>query len=402
MPSGSRHARSLIWGRSDSVKDHNRRRVIRAVMAAPTSQVRLATLTELSQATISGVVQELQRDGVFRVDSNDGERGKKISLTSVRGVAVGVEASYDTLTAAARRVDNPRVEKETSSRGAEHGSQVWLRECVQLIRDVVRRTGLAEDDIVSIGLGVPAAVEPRTGTISQVVSALEWDTGQNPATHLQEHFSGVPVIVDNEVNFAAYGEHLYGAGRDNETMLFVKSSAGIRAGLITAGRIYRGRHGLAGEIGHLVMDPSGVVCQCGNRGCLETLVGGARLVEQVRHAYAGYRADLPTSVANVVEKAKNGNLVCRRVMQDAGRNIGLALAKTCNLVNPEKIILGGELGRAADLVIEPMVQAMRLHSLSGMFDYVAPVQVEAAELGLQAGAQGALAFALMVDRAGPI
>ncbi|MFD4670524.1 ROK family transcriptional regulator [Lentzea sp. NPDC058450] len=400
MPSGDRHARDLIWGlSSDALRGHNRRRVLRAIMVSPATQVKLAKFTNLSQATVSGIVQELQRDGIVVVDGTDSERGKKVSLTPVRGVAIGVEVSYDSIVVAARRVDGPHVEADGSSRGAEHGSQAWIRECVQLIKDVVRRTGLGESDIVSIGLGVPAGIEPRTGTVSQVAWALDWQRGMDPGAGLREHFPGIPVIVDNEANFAAYGEYLYGGGRNTETVLFVKSSSSVSAGLITNGLIYRGRHGLASEIGHLVMDPQGSVCQCGNRGCLETVVGGARLVEQVRRAYVGYRVDLPTSLANVVERAKSGDLLCRRVLQDAGRGIGMALARTCNLLNPEKVFVGGELGRAADLLIEPATEMMRQHALGGMFNYVAPMTVEASELGLQAGAQGALAFALNVDRA---
>ncbi|MGI5505718.1 ROK family transcriptional regulator [Lentzea sp. CA-135723] len=399
MPSGDRHARDLIWGQSsDAHRGYNRRRVLRAIMVSPATQVRLARFTKLSQATVSGIVQDLQREGLVVVDGTDSERGKKVSLTSVRGVAIGVEVSYDSIFVAARRVDSPRVEADSSSRGAEHGSQAWIRECVQLIKEVVRRTGLGESDIVSIGLGIPAAVEPRTGTISQVAWALDWERGMDPGARLQEHFPSVPVIMDNEANFAAYGEYLYGGGRDAETVLFVKSSTSVSAGLVISGLIYRGRHGLASEIGHLVMDPQGVVCQCGNRGCLETVVGGARLVEQVRRAYVGYRVDLPTSLANVVERAKSGDLLCRRVLQDAGRGIGMALARTCNLLNPEKVFIGGELGRAADLLIEPATEMMRQHALGGMFNYVEPMTVEASELGLQAGAQGALAFALNVDR----
>ncbi|MFJ5988691.1 ROK family transcriptional regulator [Lentzea sp. NPDC092896] len=404
MPSGDRHARDLIWGRtSDALRDLNRRRVLRAIMVSPSTQVNLAKFTNLSQATVSGIVQELQRDNLIVVDGNDNERGKKVSLSNVRGVAIGVEVSYDTVTVAARRVDGDvdRVVVDWSGRGAEHGSQAWMRECVQLIGEVVRRTGLDETDIVAIGLGIPAAVDPRTSTISQVAWALDWERGMDPGARLQEHFPGVPVIMDNEANYAAYGEYLYGAGRGTETMLFVKSSTSVSAGLIIRGLIYRGRHGLASEIGHLVMDPNGVVCQCGNRGCLETAVGGARLVEQVRRAYVGYRVDLPNSLANIVERAKSGDLLCRRVLQDAGRNIGIALSRTCNLLNPEKVFIGGELGRAVELVIEPAVQTMRLHSLGGMFNYLAPMTVEASELGLKAGAQGALAYALTVHHIRP-
>ena len=184
----------------------------------------------------------------------------------------------------------------------------------------------------------------------------------------------------------------------SQAMFFMKASTGLGAGLVTNGVIYRGRHGLAGEIGHLTMDPGGTVCRCGNRGCLETLVGGARLVEQVRQAYSGYRMDLPVGLEAMIERAKAGDQVCTRVLQDASRTIGLALARVANLLNPDVMVLGGDLGRAADLLVEPARTEMKLFSLRGMYDHSVPTDLVGSELGMLAGAQGALAFALKTDR----
>lgn len=389
-------ARSLLWAPSDSLKDANRKKIIRAVMADPGTQVSIAKLTELSQATVSGVVGELQQEGVFRVDGGEGERGKKVRIGAVRGVAIGVEVDHKGVAVAARRVDTSAVEYESIDFSTEQGGNAWVRESVRLIKELVRQTGLDEDHIVSIGVGIPAAVNPRAGTVS-VTTALDWDPG-----HVQErfadHFPRVPVIVDNEANFAAYGEYLYGAGRGTETMLYIKASTGIGAGLIIGRRIYRGRHGFGCELGHLTMDPLGTVCRCGNRGCLETLAGGVRLIEQVRQAYAGYRVDLPSSLESMIERAKGGDVVCRRVLQDAARNIGLALAQVCNLLDPEVIVLGGELGRAADMLIGPASEELKRYALRGMFESTSPTTIVGSELGLSAGARGALAFALIVDR----
>ncbi|HEX5401565.1 MAG TPA: ROK family transcriptional regulator [Pseudonocardiaceae bacterium] len=391
-------ARSLLWTPSDSLKDTNRRRIIRAVMMESGTQVSIARLTDLSQATVSGVVGELQQEGVFRVSSEEGERGNRVRLGAVRGVAIGVEVNHNGLNVAARRVDNSTVEHESVSFNADQGGSTWIRESANLIRELTAQTGLDENHIISIGVGLPAAVDPRTGQVTQVAASLDWDLSGSVQARLRDHFPHVPVIVDNEANFAAYGEYRFGAGRGRETMLFVKASAGIGAGLVIGGNIYRGRHGLALEIGHLTMDPLGIVCRCGNRGCLETLVGGARLIEQVRQAYAGYRVDLPSTLEGMIERGKAGDPVCRRVLRDAARNIGLAMARVCNTVNPELIVLGGELGRASELLIDSAMEGLRPYALQGMFGPVAPLQIVGSKLGLTAGSHGALAFALMVDR----
>lgn len=391
-------ARTLLWTPSDSLREANRRKIIRAVMVEPATQVRIARLTGLSQATVSGLVNDLVAEKILRPDSSgEGERGKKLRVGAVRGVAVGIEVNHNGLTVAARRVDTSSIEYETTDFGADQGGNIWVREASRLIRELAGQTGLDADHIVSIGVGIPAAIDPRTALVTQVAASLDWDLTGDPRLRFSDHFPHVPVIVDNEANLAAYGEHLYGAGRGTETMFFVKASTGLGAGMITNGLIYRGRHGLSCEIGHLTMDEQGTVCRCGSRGCLETIVGGARLVEQVRQAYAGYRMDLPTSLEGMIERAKAGDLVCRRVLQDASRNIGVALARVANLVNPDIMVLGGELGRAADLLVEPAMQEMRLYSLRGMYEHPVPTRLVGSELGLLAGARGALAFALKAD-----
>jgi predicted NBD/HSP70 family sugar kinase len=389
-------ARTLLWTPSDSLRDANRRKIIRAVMVEPNTQVNIAKFTELSQATVSGLVSELVQENILRVDSgSDSERGKKLRIGAVRGVAVGIEVNHNGLTVAARRVDNASVEYETADFGTEQGSNAWLRESARLIRDLAAKTGLDTEHLVSIGLGIPAAIDPRTSTVTQVAASLDWDLTGDPRYRFSDHFPHVPVIVDGEANLAAYGEYVYGAGRGVESMFFVKASTGLGAGLVTNGRIYRGRHGLSGEVGHLTMDVQGIVCRCGNRGCLETIVGGNRLVEQVRQAYSGYRMDLPTGLESMIERAKAGDQVCTRVLQDASRTIGLALARVANLLNPDIMVLGGELGRASELLIEPASYEMELYA------HTSPTRLVGSELGLLAGARGALAFALRQDATVP-
>jgi predicted NBD/HSP70 family sugar kinase len=398
-------ARTLLTrARTDSLRDTNRHRIIRAVMVAPGTQASIVRHTHLSQATVSAMVNELHQEGVFVIESGEGERGKRVRLGPVRGTAVGVEVNHSSLTVAARPVASTEIEFATVEFGPDQAGNIWIRQAVRLIQETVRRTGLTPDHIVAIGVGIPAMIDPRTSKITQVSSSLGWELTGDPREQFKTHFPRVPVIVDNETNLAAFGEYVHGVGQSgHETILFVKASMGIGAGLIVGGRIYRGRHGVAGEMGHLTMDPDGTVCRCGNRGCLETQIGGIPLLEQVRRAYTGYRIDFPTSLESAIERARSGDPVCRRVLLDAARVMGLALAKVCNLLNPEMVVLGGEFGMAADLLLASVEQEMRLHALHGMFhpDF-APVRIVGSELGRHAGTRGALSFALQVDQPTPV
>ncbi|WP_233160044.1 ROK family protein [Actinophytocola xanthii] len=367
-------------------------------MISPRTQVGIAKDTRLSPATVSTAVAELQQEGVFRVETGEGERGKRVHLGDVRGVAVGIEVDHSRVTIGVRRLDAVALEYETADFGPDQPVALRFREAARLAKDLVARIGMSNDLIVSVGVGIPAAVDPRTARLTQVSSSLGWDVGGDLRLFLYDEFPDTPVIVDNEANLAAYGEYVYGAGRNHETMLYVKASTGIGAGLVVRGLIFRGRHGIAGEIGHLTMEAEGRVCRCGNRGCLETVAGGARILEQVRQAYSGYRLDLPTTLDRVVERAKSGDPVCRRVLEDAARTIGLALATVCTLWDPETVVVGGELGGAADLLLDVLRESMRRHTVPGVFRVEnEPTTVVASELGAGAGARGALAFGLEVE-----
>jgi predicted NBD/HSP70 family sugar kinase len=396
--------RALLSRRSDSLKDANKRRIIRAVMMDPGTQVTIARHTHLSQATVSAAVNDLVQEGVFVADTGEGERGKRVRLGPVRGVAVGVEVNHANVTVATRPVSSADIQYATVDFGADQAANLWVRQTVRLIQETVMRTGMGAEHIVSVGIGMPAAIDPRTSKITQVSSSLGWEMIGDPREQFEKHFPHVPIIVDNEANMAAYGEYVHGFGQGGyETMLFVKASEGIGAGLIVGGLIYRGRHGVAGEMGHLTMDPvHGIVCRCGNRGCLETQVGGISLLQQVQDSYRGFRIDSPTSLESMIERAKSGDPVCKRILMDAARKMGLGLARVCNLMNPEVIVLGGELGLAADFLLPTIEYELQLHALRGMFTPdVAPTRLVGSELGRQAGARGALSFAVQVDRAIP-
>jgi predicted NBD/HSP70 family sugar kinase len=286
--------------------------------------------------------------------------------------------------------------------GARSPRAAWVAECTRLIKEHVHHYELDLSDVVSIGLGIPAGIDPRTAKITHVTSP-DYDLAGKPAEWFQSDFPDVPIIPDNDANFAAYGEHLYGAGRGINMMLYVKASRTIGAGLMINGAIIRGRHGLASELGHLRLHPRGIVCRCGNRGCLETLVAGPRLLAQVREAYDGYLAPAdhgqcePHNLDELIQQATEGDLVCRRVLRDAARTIGVAVAQACNLVNPELVVLGGDLGQAADLLVEPATDGLREHALSGMFTHPDPCRIVGTELEELAGARGAMAFGLITE-----
>jgi predicted NBD/HSP70 family sugar kinase len=203
---------------------------------------------------------------------------------------------------------------------------------------VLREIDHAEEDARNVVVGLPAPLDRHTGRVV-VNNILPGWVDLDPAGGLEERIHR-PVFSDNAVNLGALGEMTYGAGAGVRDLIFVKVSTGVGAGLIFDGRLYRGTSGYAGELGHVQVEANGSLCRCGSRGCLETLVSTPRIIAALQPMHAH-----PLTTADVVRLLDAGDSGAVRVVGDAGRTIGRSLADMCNVLNPEVVIVGGELGR---------------------------------------------------------
>jgi predicted NBD/HSP70 family sugar kinase len=226
----------------------------------------------------------------------------------------------------------------SADRALEHARRV-----ITALTEQVDRTRISGGAV-----GVPAPVDARTGAVGPGNVLPRW-IDRRPAQELQAS-TGVPFGVDNDANLGALAEAAYGVARGVADLIYVKASTGIGAGLMLGGRIHHGATGRAGEIGHVPVDPAGPICRCGNRGCLETAasVGQVVLAMQPRHGEQ-------LTVANVIDLARQADPGAVRVIGDAGQAIGRVLADVVNNLNPEMVVLGGELAAAG----EPFRSAVR-------------------------------------------
>ena len=201
----------------------------------------------------------------------------------------------------------------------------------------------ADAEVGAIGIGVPGPVEFASGQPVSPPIMPGWDRYPIPA-RIQQRFQ-VPVLVDNDVNIMALGEHLKTWPQISD-MLYVKVGTGIGCGIVTKRDIYRGAQGAAGDIGHIrLADHDDVVCECGNIGCLEAVAGGRALVKAVRSL--GH--DVETS-REVVDLVRSHDLDTVRLVRQAGRDLGEVLASLVNALNPEVIVIGGDVADAQEQV----------------------------------------------------
>ena len=207
---------------------------------------------------------------------------------------------------------------------------------------------------------------------------------------------GLRVTVDNDVNAAAWGEYVLGAGRGTGYFVCLTLGTGIGGGVIADGRLYRGWQGMAGEIGHHVIDPSGPECTCGARGCLEAMASAGSIVARAREALAAGNGsaleDSPgLSARDIYEAAEAGDAVALEALAGTGRVLGAGLANVVHLFNPEVIAIGGGVAGAGELILGPAREAMRARLMDGI---LAKVRVVPAELGNNASLAGAAMMAL--------
>ena len=196
----------------------------------------------------------------------------------------------------------------------------------------------------------------------------------------------MPVKVENDANLGALAELMWGAAKGRTEVAYIKVSTGIGAGLVSDGRLQHGVGGTAGEIGHTLVADGGPVCRCGNRGCLETLASS--------RAIAGLLSDSrreEISSRRLMELCEAGDSAAQRLIGDAGRAIGLAVANLCNLVNPKCVIVGGDLSAAGEVLLGPLRETVRRHAIPSA---VEDLEVVAGMLGERAELLGALALVM--------
>ena len=222
------------------------------------------------------------------------------------------------------------------------GPEVVLDRAIEIAATMVERAGRTASDVVGVGIGLPGPVDHTTGRPTNPPIMPGWD-GADIVGRVGSKLGGAPVLVDNDVNLMALGEHrMEYPGVDH--LLFVKVATGIGAGIISDGAIRRGAQGAAGDIGHIaVPGASEVVCRCGNTGCLEAIASGRAIAETLR------ASGLPASSNDdVVGLVRAGNAQASRAVRAAGRDLGQVLAACVSLLNPSVIVIGGKIADAGE------------------------------------------------------
>jgi predicted NBD/HSP70 family sugar kinase len=368
------------------------RRAITALLASegPMSRADLARGTGLSRTTVSSLVSDLIGSGHV-TETNDRGRPHKggsgrppllVTLSAPSGGVAGVDIGHAHVRVAiADRTGRVLGEALTAVDVDAHGSDTLDRAAL-MVRETARSAGLPAADLKAVGMCVPAPLDRRSARVSTGI--LPGWRGLQPREELERRLD-LPVFADNDANLGALAELNQGVARGRLDVVYLKVASGLGAGIVLGGRLHRGTSGIAGEIGHVQLGEDGQVCRCGNRGCLETLVAAPRLIRLLQPAY-----DDELTTEHVLELDAAGDAGVRRVLSDAGRTVGRAVADLANSLNPELVVVGGSLGTSGSL-IDGIRASIDRYSQP---DTAAAVRVVPGELGDRAEVVGAVALAI--------
>lgn len=279
------------------------------------------------------------------------------------------------------------------------GREALGRALVACVREAADAAGIDVRDTAGVGVGAPGPTDPKTGVLLQPPN-LPPDCHDLPLRDLLEPALGVRVVVENDANAAALGEHHYGAGRGVGDMIYITVSTGIGGGVLTGGRLLRGAGFLAGEVGHMVLSAEGQdICGCGRIGCWEAISSGTAIARQAREAVTAGRAPGLLARADgdpsrlvpalVVEAARAGDPSAGAILDRAVFYNGVGLQNLLHLFSPGLIVIGGGLTHAWDVLVAPAAAWALGHAMKHAAD---ACRIVPAQLGADVGGLGAAAL----------
>lgn len=380
-------------GSLSSLREGNRRLVVEALRErGVASRAELARATDLSRSTISTIVGDLidsglaiERDETRGEVSHAGRPGVMVALDPSAGIALALDFGHRHLRVAVSDLSHNVLAERWCQLDVDHSPGEGLAEASRFVDEVLDEAGLDRDRVIGVVMGLPAPINRVTGTV-QDASILPGWVGIDAAGEASERL-GLTVVMENDANLGALAELTWGAAVGRSEVAYLKVASGVGGALISGGRLAQGVGGTAGEIGHTVVaGGEGPVCRCGNHGCLETLAS-TRAVANLLSLSRGEQI----STQRMLELATSGDAATRRLIGDAGRALGVAVANLCNLVNPECVVIGGDLALAGDMLLDPVREMVGRHAIPSA---AADAEIVAGVLGERAEMLGALAFVM--------
>lgn len=389
-----------FFGDQESLRQVNLTAILNYIrQKAPLSRAALAELTGLNKATVTRLIRDLIDHGFVREtgfqSSPTGRPSIMLEMDPEGGYILGARLDVDGSTIIVTNFSAEVIWRHEIGHNLTDSPQMIQDNLLHLIEMAHNHVPSNDRPILGLGISLPGLVDVSTGTLLfapnlgwRNVPFKEW---------LRSHFS-FPIYADNEANMAALGESYFGSARNCDYVLYVNITAGVGGGIVLNQQILPGTSGLAGEIGHMTIDPSGPKCKCGNYGCWETYIGLPVLFRRVREAISLDQPSLLSdevlnqinqhNVPLLVEAAEKGDRAALAAMEETGRYIGIGVANLINVFNPQRVVLGGYLNPAYGVMLPAIRQEVGNRALRWSRE---ATDIVTAQYGSDASVMGAIA-----------
>ncbi|GAB6256336.1 ROK family transcriptional regulator [Peribacillus sp. N1] len=395
--------KNLLRGSFKLMKSINRSLILNIIREkGPISRADIAKLTKLTPPTVSSFVKELlQAEIVIERNLGESSGGRKPTLLTlsedmfhVIGMDVGSQNIKTILTSITGKV----IKKSVVPLPAQTTNETLLSLMIDSVSGILDHTKIDEEKIVGIGVSMHGIVDVEEGSS---VFAPNLNLQDIPIKRVLEERFNMMVKVENDGRAMSLGELWFGNGAGIDSFVCINVGRGIGAGIIINGKLYHGSHFISGEIGHMIIDIDGPQCTCGNYGCLQTFASGPSIVEWVKKEMRlGHSSLLTNLTKGDLEKvtgeliylsALEGDTLCKTALQQAGRYLGVGITNVIHTVNPRRIIIGGGVSNAGDLIMDNIIQTVNQRALTNP---AKQTEIILSKFGDDATAMGAVALIL--------
>ncbi len=301
---------------------------------------------------------------------------------------VGIDVGGTNLKAGVVNEEGKIISKVDCPTKVERGHEAVVADMAKLALKAIEKSGVAMDEVKSVGIGIPGVLDPRTGVVPFCTN-LGWH--DVPVIQLMQKIIDKPVYVDNDATVAALAENVAGVSAGAKSSVFLTLGTGVGGGIVLNGKVYSGFNGVGSELGHMIVVVDGEQCTCGNRGCWERYASATALIRMgteaaAKHPESSLAAAKNISAKTVIDAAKAGDAAALEVFDRYTYYLAVGLVNIINFIDPEIIAIGGGVSAAGEFLIQPVRE--KLEKLI-FYKSMPHAHVELATLGNDAGIIGA-------------
>jgi len=357
----------MLTGNQEQVRKVNKSIILNMLrLHAPISRAQVANLTGLNRGTVSNIVNVLIDEGLVYEDeqkgSGIGRPAISLGLRPDGGAVIGVEIGVDFVAVLLTNFVAETIWETRVQTNPTQSQTHIISQAEQLIDQALLRANEKRLRPLGIGVGLPGLVNAHQGNLIMAPN-LRWRNV--PLRLMWNQRFHLPIYIENEANLAALGEYYFGIARNVDNFIYLSAGIGLGGGIMMDGKLFRGGHGYAGEIGHIQRDPMGEECGCGRIGCWETQVGPRAVLQRVKRELQnnpdqalldGCSGDAENlTFEMVVRFALQGNRMCRQAIEEVAVHLGMGIADMVHVFNPDLVLIGGAFIQAKE-ILQPIIE----------------------------------------------